>query len=142
MAQVVAAGFGVSELAGENGTIVKLTRVMMLAPLLIIISILITKKSGSGQKLDLRLIPIPWFVFWFIGVSGFNSLQLLSKELVESILELDRFLLALSMAALGIETNLAKIKNAGMKPIWLATILFGWLLVGGYFVTLAVGQLA
>lgn len=139
VAQVVAAGFSVSTISGEDATIVKLTRVMMLAPLLIVISVLLTRNQGGG-KVNLKQIPIPWFVFWFIGVSGFNSLQLLSKELVESILELDRFLLALSMAALGIETNLAKIKNAGMKPIWLATLLFGWLLVGGYFVTMAIGE--
>jgi uncharacterized membrane protein YadS len=46
------------------------------------------------------------------------------------------------MAALGIETNLNKIKNAGLKPIYLATLLFVWLLVGGYFVTLTVAPLA
>jgi uncharacterized integral membrane protein (TIGR00698 family) len=141
VAQVVAAGFSVSPLAGEDATIVKLTRVMMLAPLLIILSFYLAKKSDSG-KMDLKSIPIPWFVFVFIGVSGLNSLDMLSTGIVNAINEFDTFLLALAMAALGIETNMNKIKNAGLKPIYLATLLFVWLLVGGYFVTLMVAPLA
>ncbi len=141
VAQVVAAGFGISPLAGEDATIVKLTRVMMLAPLLIVLSFYLAKKSGDG-KMDLKSIPIPWFVFVFIAVSGLNSLNLFSDGIVEAINEFDVFLLAIAMAALGIETNMNKIKNAGLKPIYLATLLFAWLLVGGYFVTLMVAPLA
>jgi len=44
-------------------------------------------------------------------------------------------LLTMAMAALGIETNLNKIKNVGMKPIYLALTLFVWLTVGGYALT-------
>lgn len=142
VAQVVAAGFGISPEAGEDATIVKLTRVMMLAPLLIILSIYLAKKNDKGGKMDFKSIPIPWFVFVFIGVSGINSLDLLSTGILEAINEFDVFLLALAMAALGIETNMNKIKNAGLKPIYLATVLFAWLLVGGYFVTLMVAPLA
>jgi len=141
VAQVVAAGFGVSTEAGEDATIVKLTRVMMLAPLLIVLSIYLTKKSNTG-KMNLSSIPIPWFVFVFIAVSGINSLDLFAANLVEAINEFDTFLLAVAMAALGIETNMNKIKNAGLKPIYMATFLFAWLLVGGYFVTLMVAPLA
>lgn len=141
VAQVVAAGFGISTEAGEDATIVKLTRVMMLAPLLIILSIYLAKKSDTG-KMDFSSIPIPWFVFVFIAVSGLNSLDLFAASVVEAINEFDTFLLAVAMAALGIETNMNKIKNAGLKPIYLATVLFAWLLVGGYFVTLMVAPLA
>jgi uncharacterized integral membrane protein (TIGR00698 family) len=141
VAQVVAAGFGVSMEAGEDATIVKLTRVMMLAPLLIVLSVYLAKRNKSGS-LNLSTIPVPWFVFVFIAVSGINSLDLLAAGLVAAINEFDTFLLAVAMAALGIETNLNKIKNAGLKPIYLATLLFVWLLVGGYFVTLTVAPLA
>jgi len=82
-----------------------------------------------------------WFVIWFIVVSGFNSLHLLPVSAVEVINEFDTFLLAMAMAALGIETNINKIKNAGMRPIYLATLLFAWLLVGGYFITLGLSQI-
>jgi len=141
VAQVVAAGFGVSCDAGETATIVKLTRVMMLAPLLIALSFFLAKRQGNG-KVNLSVIPIPWFVFVFIAVSGFNSLDLVAQPIVDGILEFDIFLLAVAMSALGIETNMNKIKNAGLQPIYLATALFAWLMIGGYFVTLMVAPLA
>lgn len=141
VAQVVAAGFEVSIEAGETSTIAKLTRVMMLAPLLIVLSFFLAKKEPGG-KISIKNIPVPWFVFVFIAVSGINSIDIFSQESVENINIFDTFLLATAMAALGIETNINKIKNAGLKPIYLATILFAWLLVGGYFVTLMVAPLA
>jgi len=140
VAQVVAAGFSVSIDAGETATIVKLTRVMMLAPLLIVLAFYLAKRNNTG-KMNLASIPIPWFVFVFIAVSGLNSLNLLDQGVVDSINEFEIFLLAVAMAALGIETNMNKIKNAGMRPIYLATLLFAWLMVGGYFVTLMVAPL-
>jgi uncharacterized membrane protein YadS len=39
------------------------------------------------------------------------------------------------MAALGIETNIEKMKKAGMKPIYAASVLFLYLFFGGYIVT-------
>lgn len=141
VAQVVAAGFSVSTEAGEDATIVKLTRVMMLAPLLIVLSIYLAKRNSTG-KMNLSAIPVPWFVFVFIAVSGINSLDLITSKVVAGINEFDTFLLAVAMSALGIETNVNKIKNAGLKPIYLATLLFAWLMVGGYFVTLMVAPLA
>ena len=140
VAQVVAAGFSISEHAGETATIVKLTRVMMLAPLLIILSFFLVKKKEGG-KIDLKLVPIPWFVIVFIAVSGFNSLGLTGADTLSNINEFDVFLLTLSMAALGIETNVNKIKNAGLKPIYLGFFLFLWLIIGGYFVSLGVKTL-
>lgn len=135
VAQVVAAGFEVSSEAGETSTIVKLTRVMMLAPLLIVLSFFIAKKT-KGQKIDIKSVPIPWFVFVFIAASGINSLHMIPYETIYMINEFDTFLLAMAMGALGVETNIKKIKNAGLKPIYLATLLFVWLVVGGYFITL------
>ena len=140
VAQVVAAGFGISTEAGETATIVKLTRVMMLAPLLIILAFYLARKNNTG-KMNLSSIPVPWFVFVFIAVSGLNSLHLFGNGVVEAINEFDTFLLAVAMTALGIETNMNKIKNAGMRPIYLATVLFAWLMIGGYFVTMMVAPL-
>ncbi|ACM92528.1 inner membrane protein YeiH [Nautilia profundicola AmH] len=46
----------------------------------------------------------------------------------------DTFLLTMAMTALGMETTVEKFKNVGMKPIYLAFILFIWLIIGGYFI--------
>ena len=130
VAQAVVAGNAVGAEAGNTAVIVKMTRVMMLAPFLLALAFFLTRgaqKTGEKTK-----IMIPWFAVYFLGVVGFNSLNLLPTSVVETINTIDTFLLAMAMAALGIETNLNKIKNVGMKPVYLALTLFVWLALGGY----------
>ncbi|MCX7760078.1 MAG: YeiH family protein [Hydrogenothermaceae bacterium] len=134
VAQVVAAGFAVSEEAGNTATIAKLTRVMMLAPLLIVLSFYLAKKH-SIHGVNLREIPIPWFVFGFIAMVGINSLNIFPEEYINTINQIDTFLLTVSMAALGIETNIEKMKKAGMKPIYAALAIFIYLFFGGLLIT-------
>jgi len=135
VAQVVAAGFAISEPAGNTATIAKLTRVMMLAPLLIILSIYLAKKHTThGATVSLRDIPIPYFVFGFIAMVGVNSLGVIPSNIVSAINYIDGFLLTVAMAAMGIETNINKVKGVGMKPIYAAAVLFVFLLVGGALV--------
>ncbi|MGC8868352.1 MAG: YeiH family protein [Sulfurihydrogenibium sp.] len=140
VAQVVAAGFAVSDEAGNTATIVKLTRVMMLAPLLLFLSFYFAKKH-STHGVNLREIPIPWFVFGFIGMVGVNSMSVFPKDVVNLINQVDTFLLTVSMAALGIETSIDKMKKAGMKPIYSALVVFVYLFVVGYIVTILVHKL-
>lgn len=137
VAQVVAAGFAVSDQAGNTATIAKLTRVIMLAPLLLFLSFYFAKKHAT-HGVNIREIPIPWFVFGFIAMVGVNSLSVFPKQTVNIINQADTFLLTVSMAALGIETSLEKMKKAGMKPIYSALIVFIYLFVVGYIVTLVV----
>ncbi|MCI4399162.1 MAG: YeiH family putative sulfate export transporter [Campylobacteraceae bacterium] len=130
VAQVVVAGGAVGQVAGDTGVIVKMTRVMMLAPFLVALAFFLSR--GGKKSAEKAKIMIPWFAVYFLIVVGFNSLNLLPKAVVDTINTIDTFLLTMAMAALGIETNLNKIKNVGMKPIYLALTLFVWLVVGGY----------
>ncbi len=136
VAQVVAAGFAVSEDAGNTATIAKLTRVMMLAPLLIALSFFLAKKHAThGTGVALRDIPIPYFVFGFIAMVGVNSLNIIPENIVGYINVVDGFLLTVAMAAMGIETNINKIKGVGMKPIYVALIIFIYLFFVGMLAT-------
>ncbi len=133
VAHVVAAGNAVGPETAKNAVIVKMIRVMLIAPFLVILGVLLSKFGGAtvgGHK-----ITIPWFAVAFIGVAGFNSLHLLPDKVVNFINHLDTFALTMAMTALGMETSVDKFKGMGMKPIYLAGVLFVWLLVGGYFVT-------
>ncbi|CAN5262339.1 YeiH family protein [soil metagenome] len=128
VAQAVVAGNDISVQAGNVAVIVKMTRVMLLVPVLIFLSYYenrVTAQAGQKNK-----IVIPWFALAFVAVIGFNSLQLLPVVLVNLINQIDIFLLAMAMTAIGMETNLNKIKKVGLKPLYLAAILFIWL-VGG-----------
>lgn len=126
-----------------TATITKMIRVMMLAPVLVVMGFVLGRRKSSGACREKSKIAVPWFAFGFIGVICLNSLlQYLFG--VESVREIplngaieyaDTFLLTMAMTALGTETNLAKFKQAGAKPFVLAGLLYVWLLVGGYYVT-------
>ncbi|MRI82938.1 MAG: YeiH family putative sulfate export transporter [Nitratiruptor sp.] len=138
VAQVVAAGGAIGGVAADNAVIVKMTRVMMIAPLLIILGILVARSKKGQSKGGGVPISIPWFAVWFIVVAGINSFLVdipSLQPIIAKINEFDTFLLTMAMTALGMETSVEKFKQAGIKPVMLAFIMAVWLMVGGYFVT-------
>jgi len=134
VAHVVAAGNAVGVEAAKTAVIVKMIRVMLLAPFLVILGFWLVRTTQHVAHKQKSKITIPWFAVFFIVVAGFNSFNLLPQALVSNINALDTFLLTMAMTALGMETSVDKFKNVGMKPIYLATILFAWLMVGGFFI--------
>ena len=136
VAHVVGAGQSLGENVSQNAVIVKMIRVMMLAPFLIILSIWLLKTANNSmgyKNAEKSKIVIPWFAVIFIFVVAFNSFDLLSLNIVESINYLDGFLLTIAMTALGMQTSFDKFKNVGLKPVYLSSVLFIWLIFGGYF---------
>ena len=128
-----------------TATITKMIRVMMLAPVLVVMGLVLSKKSGKTLegKQEKRKITIPWFAFGFIGIICLNTL-LQTALGVESVKEiplngaieyLDTFMLTMAMTALGTDTSLDKFKQAGAKPFVLAGLLYIWLVGGGYLLT-------
>jgi uncharacterized integral membrane protein (TIGR00698 family) len=120
----------------NSAVIVKMTRVIMIAPLLIVLGIYLSweaKKSG-GASSGVKLV-IPWFAVYFIGMAGFNSLGIVPQNIVDIINEIDTFLLTMAMTALGMGTIFAKFRGLGLAPIYTALSMFVWLVVGGFIVT-------
>lgn len=139
VAQVVAVPASVPGAEAEMSNaavIVKMTRVIMIAPMLIILGIYLSysaKKNGTAGG-GVTLV-IPWFAVYFIGMAGFNSLQLVPENIVSVINEADTFLLTMAMTALGMGTRFAKFRGLGLAPLYTALSMFVWLVVGGYFIT-------
>lgn len=117
--------------------IVKMVRVIMLAPVLIAMAFILGRgqKSADGKPAKVQ---VPLFAFFFLAVIGFNSLDLLPAACVEGIRKADTFLLTMAMTALGVETSFDKFRKAGPKPFLLALLLFVWLFFGGYALVKAV----
>ncbi len=139
VAQVVAVPASImgapTEMA-NSAVIVKMTRVIMIAPMLIVLGIYLSytaKKTGAAGG-GVSLV-IPWFAVYFIGMAGFNSLGLVPQNIVDIINEIDTFLLTMAMTALGMGTIFAKFKGLGLAPIYTALGMFVWLVVGGFLVT-------
>jgi uncharacterized integral membrane protein (TIGR00698 family) len=139
VAQVVAVPAsipGAPEVMANSAVIVKMTRVIMIAPMLIVLGIYLSmaaKKSG-GAAGGVKLV-IPWFAVYFIGMAGFNSLDLVPHDIVATINEIDTFLLTMAMTALGMGTIFSKFKGLGLAPLYTAGAMFVWLVVGGFVVT-------
>lgn len=144
VAHVVGAGGamdpdGVLHIA-DMATITKMIRVMMLAPVLVIMGFVLSRvrsrSAGEGSK-----ITIPWFAFGFLAVIGINSaLQAVPGidpamlgSFTSTVESVDTFMLTMAMTALGAETSVDKFRAAGAKPFLLAGVLFVWLVFGGYW---------
>lgn len=132
VAHAVGAGNAMGEEIAGVAIIVKMIRVMLLVPVLIILGWWAASKAGKGEKGEKRKVAVPWFAFGFLAVIAFNSFDLLPASFVSWINEFDTFLLTMAMCALGAETSFDKFKKAGAKPFILAACLFAWLMGGGY----------
>ena len=150
VAQAVAAGESISPEALHNALVTKLIRVMLLAPFILLLGGVLSKAliggstdhahstddvdsatSATSAKRPGAFI-IPWFVLGFIAVAVINSLWVLPRELTDVLTHTSQFLLALAMAALGTQTRWSLIRQAGVRPLLLALILFVFLIAGGY----------
>lgn len=143
VAHVVGAGNAMGESVSEVAIIVKMIRVIFLAPVLLFFAFIVSRQVKQNEDGTVRKtkITIPWFAFGFLAVIGFNSLDLLPQSIVDGINYIDTFLLTMAMTALGMETHLRKFKEAGAKPFLLAFILFVWLMGGGYFIVNSLSSL-
>ena len=145
VAHVVGAGNAIDAAGGQvadAATITKMIRVMLLAPVLVIMSLFLSRRTNGGNagQTQKRKIAIPWFAFYFLVVIGINSLlqsaTFIPQEALQAgigfINNVDTFLLTMAMTALGAETSLDKFKQAGAKPFYVAGLLYLWLVFGGY----------
>ena len=145
VAHAVGAGNALGDQIASTTVIVKMIRVMMLVPVLLILGIWAARRTRhepsqtAGAK---GKVTVPWFAFGFLLVIGINSLSVFLNSLetplgfplwFNNIINyIDTFLLTMAMVALGAETSFDKFKKAGAKPFILAGILFIWLIGGGY----------
>lgn len=133
IAQVVAAAFQDGETAGQIGTVAKLTRVMMLAPLVIGLGLVAARKA-RGQAGGRTAAPMPWFVLGFIAVMLLNSVIQVAPAEKSQIVNLTNFLLSMALAAMGLATDFAKLKREGLRPLALAAC--AWLFIAGFSLAL------
>ena len=135
IAQVVAASFQDGQKAGEFGTIAKLSRVMMLAPMVIALGLMASRASkvGAGADATSARPPIPWFVLGFVALVGVNSVVSIPAEAKAWIVVLTTFLLSVALAAMGLETDIRKLTK-GFRPALLGALAF--LFIAGFSLTL------
>jgi uncharacterized integral membrane protein (TIGR00698 family) len=115
VAQVVGAGYSMSRETGDVATIVKLMRVAMLLPVIICAAMITRAQSGSNAGPRPPLLP--WFAVAFVVVAAVNSVGWIGEGVQAFGNELSRACLAVSMSAIGMNTQLKEILAVGFKPI-------------------------
>lgn len=130
VAQVIAAAFQDGQVSGQFATISKLTRVMLLAPTVLTLGVLAARGKVNSGKLNTKTVPIPWFVLGFVAMIGFNTLNIVPLHVKALVITANQFLLAVSLAAMGLETSVAKLKQKGLKPLALGAA--AWLFISAF----------
>lgn len=123
--QVVATGFIFSETAGKVATVVKLTRNLFMAPVILILSTFYMMrkakvpgfKTPEKKKIDYQKT-FPLFVLGFVGMAILRTLGVFTPGGIGMIKTTAAFLIATAIAGVGLGTNFAAMKRGGLKPFY------------------------
>lgn len=131
VAQVVGAGYSISEPTGDTATLVKLIRVAFLVPVVFIFALVFRSKNVGETRSKI----FPVFLVGFALFVLLNSFVALPADLKEFLVAASRFMLVTAIAAIGLKSNLRELAKVGLKPIllmisetvWIAVIILGYL---------------
>ena len=119
VAQVVGAGYSVSNETGDAATIVKLLRVAMLLPVCLAIGFALHVRGATAA----HAAPIlPWFAVAFAALVVVNSLGWVPAPVVDAGSTLSRACLVTAIAAIGMKTSLKSLADMGLKPVMLVVL--------------------
>ena len=135
VAQVVGAGYIISPQAGDNATFVKLLRVAMLLPVVLVFSLIFRGRGVAADGTPL----LPWFLIAFAAFVAASSAGLFPPPVVAGLSEISRWCLVTAIAALGVKTSFQEFASLGWRPIvllvgetaFLAVLILGVLIVRG-----------
>ena len=125
VAQVVGAGYSVSEQTGDLATLTKLVRVAFLMP--VVVCILLVLRMNLDKTSDAKAPGIPAFLIAFVVLMTINSLVDLPEVVTQGATDISRFALVISIAAIGMKSNLRQLLEVGLKPILLLVLETLWI---------------
>lgn len=136
VAQVVAAGYASSPQAGDTATIVKLMRVAMLLPTVLLITLCNANRGGESSQRKIALLPS--FLVAFVVLAALNGFHIVPQPIASILTDASKWLLVISVAALGMKTSLREMMAVGApaialiaaETIFLGLLVLGWILMG------------
>lgn len=125
---VVAAGYTYGNAAGDQATIVKLTRTLMIIPIaLAFVAVMMRRKqaarTGAGSPFRIAGI-FPWFILGFLAMSALNTSGVLGTHAIGFLKEAGKFLIIMALSAIGLKTDLRKMLATGPRPMVLGLIVW------------------
>jgi len=117
VAQVVGAGYMMSDEIGDIATFTKLLRVSVLVPVVILISLITVNWGAEHASARTSKSPLPLFLLGFIFVVAFNSMGAIPEVAATSMVELSRWCLVLAMVGLGMKSSFKELAEMGWRPM-------------------------
>jgi uncharacterized integral membrane protein (TIGR00698 family) len=138
IAQVVAAAFQNGTSSGHFGTIAKLSRVMLLAPTILVLGYVSAKRlqtvGGDHVTPAIQPLPMPLFVLGFLAMMVFNSFDLIPQVDKTYLVQATTFFLTVALAAMGLETDFGKLRAKGWRPLLVGA--GSWLFISAFSLVL------
>lgn len=117
---VVATGLAFSDAALQRATVVKLTRTLLIIPVVLVLAVRAARKSaakGSGAgRVDFIGI-FPWFILGFLLASALRTVSAVDAGTARVLAAAGKFLIVAAMSAIGLNTRIGKLVASGWKPI-------------------------
>ena len=132
VAQVIGAGYTVSNETGNLATLTKLVRVSFLVPVIIILISIIKAKSRKNTNIEKQSSTFPSFLIAFIILMAINSLIKIPQEVSQGINQFSKFALIISISAIGMKSNLRSLLDVGLQPIAIMVAETIW--IAGFFI--------
>lgn len=153
---VVAAGYAFSDVAGEFSLIVKLTRTLSIVPTVLIFSYInqrLIKKAeeksyiqneiaitSTKRKVDIKKI-FPWFILVFLAMVAIKSIGIVPDTISQSVSSLSKFLMVMSLGAIGLRNNFKKLAKSGIAPMIHGFIISALVVIVAFLVQMAIRQI-
>lgn len=118
---VVAAGYAYGRAAGDDAVIVKLTRAALIVPLVAFFAVRHADRTVPWRQV------IPWFILWFVAAVGLDTIGLIPAAAHPLLKGLGLALIVVALAGVGLGTDAARMRAAGVRPILLGGLL--WVIV-------------
>lgn len=120
--QVLAATAPLGIVSTQLGTLVKLVRVLMLGPVVILLSVVTGRQSEAAKSgLSFKRL-VPWFIVGFLGLAALRSLGIIPDMILRAVLPTATFLTVIAMAALGLGVDLRVLGRVGGRVTLAVTL--------------------
>jgi len=123
--QAVAGGFAISDVAGQNATIVKMGRVLSLTLVLIVLLFIFLEKDNNQSNSKVTLFKnIPLFILFFLLFSFIATIDIFPSIVVDIVKGISHFTLIVAMAAIGLRISFSSIKENGKNALVVGSLVF------------------
>ncbi len=121
---VVAAAFAYGHAAGTTGVVVKLTRTLLIVPVVVFYAWKrLASRRTDGRGVDWKGA-FPWFVLWFLAAAGAESLGWIPAAWRDPLARVAMFTIVVALAGVGLSSNVERMKTAGLRPLALGAALW------------------